>query len=482
MSSDEIEYNPFYHILQNKYRKKYEPALSKCWTICIPCSAALRGIEVTEQFVELHILRHIDHKTLMSTDEKGSHMFHLEGSSLTLHQAPLQIEEPYVIKILSVETGYNKEFQQYKIFIVDKPLSPLFIPKPPDYLTCLLDQKITTLDAAVRFLTHFSEHSSVLIRLDKELNSFCDAHKSLAGDVSIISDKIHDILGRHWTLLLQTHPLDVQRDGRFQHLLTVCLENYIMNRLHNLVFPAVSSMHREKDSIIMKRALELAGVGVTADQLGAPEDFAVPLPAAVVELASLDSFNCPIDKLTCLRTTLELMLAEVKGAIVDAQSLMAGDSHLPTLNTDDLIPLLESVIIQAKPLHMASNLFYVENFQWTLSPNDASSFSLVTFKAAVQELLLVDASQLKPRSEKVIRELGLEELIKVTGELGQRFDRSGERRSEGPISPLDRQLERVTAMIEASTRELSSSEESAPLDQLSKSVDMSVPQKQTRGS
>jgi hypothetical protein len=50
---------------------------------------------------------------------------------------------------------------------------------------------------------------------------------------------------------------------------------------------------------------------------------------------------------------------------------LAVDSQLPALMTDDLIPLLVTVIIQAKPLHMASNLYYMENFQWTLSPSDA---------------------------------------------------------------------------------------------------------------
>jgi hypothetical protein len=45
----------------------------------------------------------------------------------------------------------------------------------------------------------------------------------------------------------------------------------------------------------------------------------------VVELASLDSLNCPIDKLTCLRTTLDLILAELKGAIVDAHSVFSSE-------------------------------------------------------------------------------------------------------------------------------------------------------------
>jgi hypothetical protein len=38
-------------ILQNKFRRKYEQALSRCWTICVPCSRALRGLNITEEFV-----------------------------------------------------------------------------------------------------------------------------------------------------------------------------------------------------------------------------------------------------------------------------------------------------------------------------------------------------------------------------------------------------------------------------------------------
>jgi hypothetical protein len=52
----------------------------------------------------------------------------------------------------------------------------------------------------------------------------------------------------------------------------------------------------------------------------------------VVELASLDSLNCPVDKLSCLRTTLDLILAELKGAIVDAHSVLSSEYCLNYLH------------------------------------------------------------------------------------------------------------------------------------------------------
>lgn len=42
----------------------------------------------------------------------------------------------------------------------------------------------------------------------------------------------------------------------------------------------------------------------------------------------------------------------------------------------NLRPLLLSVIIQAKPLHMATNLAYIEKFQWSLQPNDEARYEI----------------------------------------------------------------------------------------------------------
>jgi len=451
MGMDEIECSAYYYTLQNTFRRKYEQALNKCWMICVPCSSALRGIDITDEFVELHILRPSPSLSscFISTDEDSSHCFKLDGSSLMLQESPVDITEPYVVKILSVETGYNKEYQQYKILITDKPLSPKYQPEPVE--DGLQLSTIHSLTEAVEFLTQFPSHMETLVKLGQELQELCSALRS--NSLPAVRERVHDTMSCYWMALLKTHSLDRQRDARFQSLLSISLENYIMSHLHDMVFHMVCNEHCDDDKQILGLVKELGSVGVTADQLGAPEDFAVPLPAAVVELASLDSLTCPVDKLYCIRTTLDLILAELKGAIVDAHSVLSKESQLPTLTTDDLIPLLVTVIIQAKPLHMASNLYYMENFQWTLSPSDAISFSLVTFKAAIQELLTLKPQELRPRSEKVHRELRLEDLMKVTVEVGQRFERSGERREEVRVSPLDRQMERITAMIEACTQD-----------------------------
>ena len=43
----------------------------------------------------------------------------------------------------------------------------------------------------------------------------------------------------------------------------------------------------------------------SGEQLGLPEDFCTPLPAAVVELAGLDMRTTPLDRMTCIYDTVE---------------------------------------------------------------------------------------------------------------------------------------------------------------------------------
>nr|CAD7426435.1 unnamed protein product [Timema monikensis] len=303
---------------------------------------------------------------------------------------------------------------------------------------------------AVQFLGQFPGHCKVMARLNSELHNVC---ATLKGESPLLArEKMYELIKAQWGAFLGTHPVDRQRSGHFQNQLTIALENWVVNCLHEVLFPLVCAHYQLEDEHILTRAIDLASAGVTADQLGAPQHFAVPLPAAVVELASLDTLTCPVDKLTCLHTVVDLIFAQIKAAIGDAHctddTFITEENHFPTMTTDDLIPLLITVIIQAKPIHAASNLFYVENFQWTLSPNDA--VSLVTFKAALQELLQLNPDHLRPRNEKVLHELGIDDLIEVSSKVCERLSLYG---STQAWSPLDKHLQRTIAMIEASTLE-----------------------------
>ncbi|XP_071448105.1 ankyrin repeat domain-containing protein 27-like [Hetaerina americana] len=429
---------------------------------------ALRGVDISEKFVDVHLLKSsgVRSRYSSSTDENASYKFETGDQSLKLIAAPIPVPEAYEAKILKKETTYNKEFENYSIMVVDKPLSPEFKAKPSDEDTFMMEKDITSLDEASQFFSNFLQGESLVFSLNNSVERLIPA---LTGGVSLqeMSSLVHETIAAQWNNLLRTHSLKRQRDARFQGLLSSAIEIYVVSRLHDYIFPLMVTAFADEDKRIYTKTKEFYELQVTADQFGAPEDFAVPLPAAVVELASIDCLTSPVEKLACLSTTMDLIMAEIKGAIVDAHCVLPSGNEpwTPPLQprSSDLIPLVMWVLVQAKPLHLASNFFYMDTFQWTLEPSNVLSHSFVAFKTAVQDLLATNVSDLLPKSKKIMRELSLEDLIKVTGVVDGRFNRGGDRKEvpeeeRGTYTPLDRQLEHLTSMIEASTRELDEEE------------------------
>lgn len=455
MAYDEIAHNSYFHLLQDKFRSKYEKARSHNWLICIPMLEALRGIDIDEHFIDLHMLQPFLGSDVLSlycsTDEHKSLVFQLDGSRLHLQCNGLKNCEPYIVKILSEEIGYNVKFQPYKLLILDKLLSPSIAANSAEIEDCPinLNDKITCTIEARQFLVSCTKHAeNALSQLDSSLGELSQEIQQ-SESLETICAMLRHAVRSQWSVLLTIHPLHRQRDARFQFLLSMALENFVVSSVHQEVFAIMVSQFVDQDFEVHSKSTELSRLGISPDQLGAPEDLAVQLPAAVVELAALDNLQCPIEKLMCLKACLDLILAQVKGALVDFYSISDEGSGLPPVASEDLISLLVAVLIQAKPLHLVSNIFYMEHLQWTLPPNDCLSYSLVTFKAALKKLLNIKVEELRPRSKKVRRELTLEDLFLVTGEIEQP-DRK-------VTSPLDRELESIAAMIEASTKDMQSS-------------------------
>jgi len=59
---------------------------------------------------------------------------------------------------------------------------------------------------------------------------------------------------------------------------------------------------------------------------------------------------------------------------------------IEAITTDDLIPLITQVIIQAQPKHLHSNILYMDYFIFANIANTSFGFTLVTFRAAVEYL------------------------------------------------------------------------------------------------
>lgn len=60
----------------------------------------------------------------ISTDQNGSNLYKIENNTIKMINGNNESDnEIYFANILSIEKGYNKEYQPYNIIIVDKPLN-----------------------------------------------------------------------------------------------------------------------------------------------------------------------------------------------------------------------------------------------------------------------------------------------------------------------------------------------------------------------
>ncbi|XP_012265046.2 ankyrin repeat domain-containing protein 27-like [Athalia rosae] len=456
MDADEILYNPFYHSLRNEFRKKYEFALSKCWTICVPSGESLRGLSITDNFVDDHILKpHLElplHFT--STKIEDPLIYKYNGASLELvyrNDSELLCNNiPHQVKIMSVEKGYNTEFQNYQIFIVDKPLHPKYTSQIGSQdnerkLNC----SITSYKEAVSFLHEFSDQAKPhLEHLELTLSQVDLENFSSSKD---LSSMLQDLTRHYWAIIMRKHKMYLQRDARFQKLLSTSLEVFIMHFLHEKIYSLLSRALEREDLYVCEKIAHLIDLGVTPDQLGADESLAISLPAAVVELATLDAREGPLEKLLCLRSTLDLIIAQIKAAFAEVQTKTEKDkcgddsnsisTPAQPLSTDCIVSLLLYVIIKSRPSKLVTDLHYIQHFLWSISPQDGLSDSLVTFEAAVTALFRIQVLDLPHKSNKVKTELPIGELFEVMS------------RPEESVTPLDRQIHQLATMLEKCTQD-----------------------------
>ncbi|XP_015113410.1 ankyrin repeat domain-containing protein 27 isoform X1 [Diachasma alloeum] len=452
MDIDEITFNPFFLVLRDKFRRKYDLAVSKCWAICVPCSDFLKDLTITDEFVDDHILKPVTKLPYhyVSTDSHGSRMYKFEDTRIRLVQRNGESVHPdlYRVKILSVERGYNSDFQMYNILIVDKVMDPKYLSaRKPIGVKMKLNRSVTCYKEAFDFLHEISSQGRLsLVDLKSEvenldLNDFHSAED--------LRNVLQEWIRRHWARTMRLFTLDIQRDARFQKLLSTSLEIFIMHYLHDRIYQLLTNALDEDDQRIKRKIDQLIDVGVTPDQLGVKEALSISLPSAIVEMATLDARQGPLEKLSCLKTTLDLIVAEIKGALADVETriesheendLIGARRSIKVIPTDDLIPLLIYVIVKSRPRRLITDLHYIQNFLWSVSPYDGLSYAMVTFKAAICTLQDINVSRLPRRSSKVRNELPINEVLDVVT------------KTESDVTPIDRQVRELAVMLEECTK------------------------------
>ncbi|KAF5307948.1 hypothetical protein FQR65_LT06515 [Abscondita terminalis] len=207
----------------------------------------------------------------------------------------------------------------------------------------------------------------------------------------------------------------------------------LFNELHDLFMPMVYKEFEESDEWYFNKVLDLEEV--TAEQLGAPSEYTVPLLAAVVELASLDRHKSPLQKMHCLCTTYDFILPRK-------------ESEIPVIDNSDVIPILITVIVKSKLIHLYSNFYYINTFFENLKDNQTFRHVLNEFEVAILKMSRLSKNSLKPSSIDLNKNMDLNKFIAVTSDIQSKI-----RRNRDEMTPLDNHLHNVTELIVTSTNQ-----------------------------
>lgn len=94
-------------------------------------------------------------------------------------------------------------------------------------------------------------------------------------------NSVHNIIQQTFNNFLITQSIEYQKNTEFKKFLATSIENIVMASLHEKIYALIRLQFAEEDEMIYNKCKELAALKVTADQLGASEEYAIPLPAAV---------------------------------------------------------------------------------------------------------------------------------------------------------------------------------------------------------
>lgn len=236
------------------------------------------------------------------------------------------------------------------------------------------------------------------------------------------------------------------------------------NELHEVVMAKLYESFATDDNFFFEKAKTLADMNVTAEQFGGSENHAIHFSAAVshtkknharktkpkikkvVELASLDSHKSPIEKFNCLSTTYDCIFAELKSVLIDVIAKYSeNEAEIPIINNSEITPVLMVVLVKSKPMHLASNLFYIEHFLWTNEQAEHIKYILDSFKMAAEALKEVNEKTMRPPSGEVCRSLDLKGVIEITS---PQIDCDG-----GGVAVLREQRDRLGGLIVRATNE-----------------------------
>ncbi|CAG2100707.1 unnamed protein product [Medioppia subpectinata] len=255
--------------------------------------------------------------------------------------------------------------------------------------------------------------------------------------------KASPLLKSHFVAANNKHNFDVEIDGQ---TLRVTRVNEMMKTY--LILPKYLDDAKDRIKCIIDWGYEnfsqlpsLSGISSNDLQL----DTAIETE----ELSQMEAKTTPLEKLYCLRKTLDLVTQQMTKSVEEKHFLLPVKTDPICIMSDDLIAAVICVLTSVKPKRFESEINFIQTFSWNLPQNNEFGYSSVTFEVVKEFIKNYDINQKSHKTS-------------AKGDTkGHKSDDNSSvnaKHYSNMSSPLDRELEKISKMIDISSISTDSSQ------------------------
>ncbi|KAF8057621.1 VPS9A [Scenedesmus sp. PABB004] len=225
--------------------------------------------------------------------------------------------------------------------------------------------------------------------LVRSINTFMKDFKARAPDAEADSAAVQAFLQQMETAMAK-HPLFADSTPQEQDAATEALEKYLLTKLHERTF-GTAREDVERDAALALRCGALSFVSPANLDIppGVVDDAA--LARAGAELARMNAFKAPRDKLVCVLNACRML-----------NSLLAARSKADGIGADEFTPLLIFLVLRACPPALGSNLGFIERYRYAPKLGGEAGYYFTALLGAAAFIEAADATSLRVHPDEFI--------------------------------------------------------------------------------
>lgn len=370
-SYDEIvSDNPFFAEIKREYANLFQHCITESWVICVPRIGSLNSRVFTIEDFCAHIL-------VPSDELPETHYSTLTEKQVTVTNKVITLEVtkglPLQSHILFEETFYTEDFIKYKVWCVETPLEPTAIADDND----ISKDYLASINDCIDLLWTQAAGRQVLDQIEQCVHTFVKKQATLPIVLGSIKDTVSELYTQCLQIALQNRRLRDKSKSNKQVLenLKLAVETYMQHLMFNSLFKAICTSCAYEDAHLNKKIRNMCDIQMR--DLDIKKDLYHAVPNAKQILSKIDTYNTVLEKVICLKRTLN--------------SISQKDDiyNVVLLTADDLLPVFVFLVIKSGLPNWYSQLTYLKEFRFSgvgKGDGDESSFLIATLEAVIEHI------------------------------------------------------------------------------------------------